>query len=138
MNAKTNPKLFWKYVNSKTRTKPKIGSLYINGDKSIMAETEEDKANILARYFDKVFVREPDGEIPKQDYWNAFPLNDINISRNRIRKIIGKLERDKSPGPDEIHPKIIKEMSEVLFDPLMILFESSFHVGEILDVWREA
>ncbi|XP_042227379.1 uncharacterized protein LOC121869880 [Homarus americanus] len=43
-----------------------------------------------------------------------------------------------SPGPDGLHPRVIKEMMEELLQPLRILFESSFQEGNIPEDWHIA
>ena len=58
-NAKTNPKKFWQYANSKRKTKSGIAELkYKNdkGEKSI-TECDKDKANVLANFFSSVFTK---------------------------------------------------------------------------------
>lgn len=49
------------------------------------------------------------------------PLSEINISKDKIRTVIKKLKRNKSPGPDNLLPRVIKEAMEKLLEPLSIL-----------------
>jgi len=49
-----------------------------------------------------------------------------------------KLHEEKSPGPDGIHPKLLKECAEVLAKPLSILFETSFDTATLPKDWRRA
>ncbi|XP_069103752.1 uncharacterized protein [Argopecten irradians] len=64
--AKTDPKLIWKYINSKSKTKVEIGDLYVNpkDTNSRKATTAKEKADILAKFFQSVFVKEDEGESP--------------------------------------------------------------------------
>jgi hypothetical protein len=43
-----------------------------------------------------------------------------------------------SPGPDGIHPRILKECAKVLALPYSILFKSSFSSGLLPPAWKEA
>ena len=42
---------------------------------------------------------------------------------------------NKSPGPDGIHPKALKELAEILA-PLTIIFNTSIQTGIIPDLWK--
>ena len=64
--CKDNPKHFWKYVKSKTKSKEPIGDLVYThdiGDK-ITATTDDNKAEVLCDFFSSVFCLEKDGEFP--------------------------------------------------------------------------
>ena len=43
---------------------------------------------------------------------------------------------NKSPGPDGIHPKALKELAELLANPLTIIFNTSIQTGIVPDLWR--
>ena len=53
--AKTNPKRFWNYVNSKTKTRQGISQLQMP-DKKTMTENDSDKADVLLNHFSSVFT----------------------------------------------------------------------------------
>ena len=55
-----------------------------------------------------------------------------------IEKLLLKLNCNKSPGPDNIHPHILKECATVLSLPLWILFSSSLSEGQLPDSWKKA
>ena len=59
-SSKSNPKNFWKYVNSKP--KASIGELHIQKDSFIFV-ADADKAEVLSDFFSSVFTREPNGDI---------------------------------------------------------------------------
>ena len=57
------------------------------------------------------------------------------------RKQVGNarnLNVNKSQGPDNIHPKILKEANEVLAKPLQKIFETSFKMKQIPLDWKTA
>ena len=55
-----------------------------------------------------------------------------------MHQALKSLNVSKSPGPDEIHPRILKELSYELSKPLTMLFNKSIHDGKIPDKWKIA
>jgi len=47
--------------------------------------------------------------------------------------IINKLKSSKSPGPDDIGPKLVKENALFLINPLIHLFNTSICTGKVPD-----
>ena len=44
----------------------------------------------------------------------------------------------KSPGPDNFHPRILKELSNELYEPLFLLFSKSLIDGVLPKTWKDA
>ncbi|XP_068213298.1 uncharacterized protein [Palaemon carinicauda] len=130
-----------KYVQGKTSRKSGIPDLELANDKRGTHRTKNDheKAEGLAEYFSEVFTKEPSGDIPRLPTKEGTKLERITFSPSRIRAAIKKLKKNKSAGPDEIHSRIIKEVGDVLVEPLKILFECSFESGQLPTTdWRLA
>ncbi|MEJ1681918.1 hypothetical protein SMA88_24465, partial [Escherichia coli] len=51
---------------------------------------------------------------------------------------IDRLKQTKSPGPDEIFPRILKECKEVFSEPLNNIFRRSVNTGVVPEMWRQA
>ena len=138
-DAKENPKKFWKYVNSKTKTKPGIPNLQKSDKEDDLTKDDNEKAEVLLNYFSSVFTNEPCDEIPIPDIQDVpEPLDDINMTEDLIRKKLKALKTNKSPGPDKIHPRVLHELSDVLANPLYILFTASVLQETIPEDWRTA
>ncbi|CAM5110340.1 unnamed protein product [Eretmochelys imbricata] len=41
-------------------------------------------------------------------------------------------------GPDELHPRVLKELAAVIAEPLAIIFENSWRTGVVPDDWKKA
>ena len=44
----------------------------------------------------------------------------------------------RSPGPDKLHPRVLRELAEVICKPLAIIFHASIQLGVIPDDWKLA
>ena len=66
---KTNPKVIWKNINSKTMTRQCVSDLYIDppDDKSRLTNCDKERAEILGKFFSSVFTVAPNGDIPEND-----------------------------------------------------------------------
>ena len=53
-------------------------------------------------------------------------------------KALNNLKPNKSPGPDEIHPKMLKELANELAHPLTLLFNKSISDGIVPSAWKVA
>ena len=65
------------------------------------------------------------------------PLTNIDINTTNIAKAIDKLKASKSQGPDQIHPKLLKECKESLLKPLEIIFKKSVDNSQISCIWKQ-
>ena len=115
-----------------------IPELYIDDRKINKTKSDEEKAEILANYFGRVFTNELEGSVPSLPVKDVHVMPIIEFSVEKIKKAINKLKKNKSPGPDKIHPRFIKEGKDQLAEPLKLIFEHSFNLGEIPLAWSLA
>ena len=66
------------------------------------------------------------------------PLNKIPVDNEEVKKLLKELNPYKSAGPDDLHPRVIKEAAPVLAAPLTYIFEESLKTGELPEDWRAA
>jgi len=137
MKAKANPKAFYQYVNTKTKSRTRIAD--INSDDGHVLTTNRDKAELFNKFFSSVFTVEDTDHMPSVSTKPMLQsLCDITFTVSDIEKLLLKLNCNKSPGPDNIHPRILKECASVLSLPLWILFSSSLHEGKLPVSWKNA
>ena len=53
-----------------------------------------------------------------------------------IKTKLGNFKSNKSPGPDKLHPRVLKELANEICDPLNDIFSSSFNDSMIPDIWK--
>ena len=86
-----------------------------------------------------MFEKEPDGPLPVfQNRIYQETLLTTEISEIKVEKAIEALKPSKSQGPDNFHPKYLKERKDQLKVPLKIIFENSLEESKIPEVWKQA
>ena len=136
--AKSNPKGFFNMYRTKTRER--IGPLKTEAGEII--ESGEDMCKLLNDYFLSVFTRENQDTIPvREEVFQGEDnekLRDVIITRQVVQKEIEKLKKNKSPGPDKVYPRILKECKEILSGPLTNVFRKSVDTSVVPSLWKEA
>ena len=134
--SKSNPKAFYQYVNSKTKPKENISSL-LKKD-GTLSKDDSEKTDILNTFFSSVFTQEDSQFIPNLDILNVNLLDNFTVTNEQMEKALHSLNVNKSPGPDEIHPVVLKELAKELTVPLKILFDKTISCGKIPSKWKVA
>ncbi|KAK4818855.1 hypothetical protein QYF61_020074 [Mycteria americana] len=60
------------------------------------------------------------------------------IQGEMVSDLLHHLDTHKSMGPDEVHPRVLKELAEVLTKLLSIIYQQSWLTGEVPADWRLA
>ncbi|KFQ44748.1 RNA-directed DNA polymerase from mobile element jockey, partial [Nestor notabilis] len=55
----------------------------------------------------------------------------------KVQDHLKNLNLQKSMGPDEIYPRVLKELVNEVAKPLSIMFEKSWQSGEVPDDWKK-
>jgi Reverse transcriptase (RNA-dependent DNA polymerase) len=135
-NTDKNRKEFTRYVKSKTRLCPPIGPIEI--DKDNLATEDKDVAEALNGFFASVFTREDLSSLPTKNSETQARLNNVGITESKIIRKIKDLRADSAPGPDGLHPRLLKETANEIARPLRLIFTRSLDSNDIPSDWKRA
>ena len=137
--SKSNPKIFWAHVRSKMNTKSTVAPLLADTkDKTSMKFQDKEKANILQKQFVSVFTQEPNSEVPDFEKRTEAEIPPLSITEEIVHKKIMQLDINKACGPDEIHPRLVKELKDWLTKPITVILRKSFEEGRLPRDWKTA
>ena len=137
MLCQTTRRAFFKYVNSKRRSKENIGPILV--EDGHLTNRDEEKMETFNAFFASVFnntnrpraARFPESE--DHECGNSdFPFVDTEIVRDQLYQ----LNVHKSTGPDGIHPRVLKELADVMAGPLSIIYQRSWESREVPADWK--
>ena len=134
-SSASHPKRFFAYINRCRRRPTQIpdllspsGSLCIN---------DNDKATLLADHFGSIYidnnVANPYG--PQQEFLHE-SISDLEFSVSDVYALLHKLNPAKAPGPDGIHPRILKHIADIIAPTIFCLFRASLDQGVLPDDWK--
>ena len=134
--SKENPKEFYAHVNSRKPIKNSIGPLRDPEGKLVSVDLK--KAELLNNYFTSVFTIEDTSQIPEPiiKYEGPQLLDKITFTVEDVKKKIKKLNKFKSPGPEGIHPREIKELEEELAPHFYNIFRKSADQRKAPQGWK--
>jgi len=86
-------------------------------------------------------------DLSQTSYPQVSPLSDLaaltgeqtkppTIQEETVRDLLLQLDCHTSMGPDEIHPRVLRELAEVIAEPLSIIYQRSLLTGEVPEDWR--
>ncbi|MEW8547692.1 MAG: reverse transcriptase family protein, partial [Candidatus Thiodiazotropha sp.] len=136
-NMNKDSKGFWAYVKQQTKSRSGICDLK-NENQEVLTDSEG-KANVLNNFFSSVFVVEPPTSIPVFDIrYAGVPVTNMLIERESVLKQLSSLNVNKSMGPDNCHPKVLKEAADILSYPLQKIMNKTFEEQRIPGIWKKA
>ncbi|CAM5077200.1 unnamed protein product [Eretmochelys imbricata] len=60
-----------------------------------------------------------------------------SVEKEVVWDYLEKLDVHKSMGSDALHPRVLKELADVIAEPLSIIFENSWRSREVPDDWKK-
>jgi len=136
-NCNNNSKHFWKYVNSRLRSRPAVDILK-KSDGSIVS-SDKDKSILFNDFFTSVFTREDTSSMPSFSLNRETPtLNSITVTPSIVYDKLKNSKSDKAPGPEGWPVLALKETAKELCIPLCVLFTKSLQSASVPEVWKQA
>jgi len=138
-DVKNNKKGFFNYINSKRKARDNVGPLLNEAD--VLVTEDAEKAELLNAFFASVFRTKAGPhesqslEVREEAYReDDFPL----IEEDCVRDHLSDLDAHKFMGPAGMHPRVLRQLADVIAEPLYMIFERSWRTGEVPEDWRKA
>ena len=140
--SKKNSKTFFKYINKKKNIKSTIGPL--KDSSGNLVRDDQGMASKLNEYFCSVFNPPNNARQDAERCDRDQPINcdlsfqDLEIKVENVISAIDNLKVNKSPGPDNIFPRILKETKNEIVNSLTSIFNKSLQQGIVPADWKTA
>ena len=132
-DVKAIPRDFYQCINSQKKDTQGIPPLKWKNRKGV-AQSDLEKAEEYNGQFTDVFNKNEHTQVPLLDRSATFK-DDIVVSKNGVIKVLKGLNPSKALGPDELHPRVLKEVATELGPVFAHLFQQSIDTGEIPKEW---
>ena len=121
-------KRFWTYIKHKRSESSGVAPLRSDG---ILHSHPVDQANILNKQFQSAFSTKdtysPDEFNTRCKMSGQYPSADeLDITENGVLKLLKSINPNKAAGPDNITPKLLKELATEIASPYYV------HLQEVI------
>ena len=104
---------------------------------SCLAQSGFEKASEFNGQFTDVFTKTEHNHVPLIDRSAPF-MDAIVVTKEGVTELLKGLNPSNALGPDELHPRVLKELATELGPVFANLFQQSINKGEIPKEWSLA
>jgi hypothetical protein len=136
-------KKFWSFIKLKQNENSGVSPLTVAGK---LVTDDRQKAEILNEQFQSAFTSREEFSVSEFEERCPMPpvdpnrpkLENINITVPGVEKLLKNLDPTKACGPDNLSPRVLKEVAVELAPALTFLFQASICSGVLPSVWKTA
>ena len=130
----TAPKLFHSYIRRKKKGRPPVGPLSMPHG---VISDEGEMSEVFVDYFSSIFVQS-DPMYPADHQVFDGVMEPLIISYDSVRRLLSGLDGSSAPGPDGIHPQVLKTCASALAYPLCLIFRRSLDSASLPRDWKHS
>ena len=128
-------KRFWTFIKHRKTDYNGVSPLRVDGR---LINDAKQKATALNNQFQSVFTNETGNFNGEQPNRRIPSMPDIDITTDGVLKLLRDLQPAKAAGPDNISPRVLKELCDVIATPLTAIFRKSLAEGVVPKDWRHS
>jgi len=102
-----------------------------------MTSSHTETAEILNNFFKFIFTTEYPNSTPKITTRVFDTLSNIQLPEDIMFCKLLSLNGNKAPGPDNIHPHLLKLCTHALVKPVFLLAQQLLSNGVLPDIWKK-
>ena len=143
-----NTRVYWNLMMKATNPKIRKNIGPLKRDDNTLALDDSEKACLMNSFFAMIGQKLSDNLPPADNVKGTTVVNadtkdvpllvDFNVSWSKIRYKVNALKTNKSTGPDDIQPKLLKLASDSIVPSLLSLYQHSIETKTVFTSWKTA
>ena len=139
-SVEKEPKKFWSFYSIKTKSRKLPLAIKRNKDDINRVTASKKKANLFNDYFHSVYSH-TSTEHPPPGSHPVVPIHELSsvaVSASEVKSIFNNLDASKSPGPDGITARLLKEVAPEISASVTSIFNKSLTSGVFPEKWKDS
>ena len=133
-NIPSAPKMFHGHIRRKKKGRSPVGPLRVGSE--VISDP-----SLISKVLLNVFCSVFDSSIPNYTGSHQIcsaEMPPLVLCYGMVFDQLKGLDVAKAPGPDGIHPKLLRECAAVLAYPMLLIYRKSLDTGELPSAWTHA